>query len=562
MQIYQIRREQGFHTKGMIDFSPVLSELLAGLADGTTVSFEPGEYHFWPDHAVKRVMYLSNTDSVEHPQKDVAILLENKRDLTLQGNKTSFIFHGNVMMLAVLNCEGIRLEEISFDYACPSTIDATITETELRGGDTIAAVRFPSVYCCKTDGRNALWESERSPYTGQCYWTGANGLVLSQHYRKDTGMVRRTGKDLFHNCAAVEKTCSNGLRLFYAGTRDIHTGDVFQMRDTVRDSSGIFISESSNIALYGLRIGYMHGIGILCQCTENLEIGHVRFQTMDAERSTASAADFLQVSGCKGKVWVHDSAFVNPHDDPINVHGTFLKLRKASGRKLELQYCHPQTMGFQSVFKGDTLQFYDSGTLLSVGDPYPVLGVNGPCREAPEWMEVELDREFSEVSPHALAAENISWTPDVLIENNRFEAIPTRAVLVSTGGRVVIRNNRFERIHMAGIYISCDASDWYESGPVRDVSIEKNTFRSCGSYAVLVEPTNSMLCDDKKVHKNIRIAENTMIGLKPPAFRVKSADGVSILDNRVEQGGSPANAVFTENISSNIVEKNNKIINP
>lgn len=563
MQVYHnINREQGFHINGITDFSPVLSKILKGLADGTTVSFAPGTYHFWPDSAEKRILYLSNTDSGEYPEKNIAILMENKKNMTIQGNNTTFVFHGNVMMLAVLNCEGVRFEGITFDYACPSTIDVTVTAAEQQGNDTAARVCFSQVYGCETDGRDVTWKGEQSPYTGKSYWTGMNGLVLSQHYRKDTGLVQRISEDLFHNCRAVEKICSGELRLFYNGMRDIAEGDVFQIRDTVRDSSGIFISESRNVALYDLRIGYMHGIGIICQCTENLEIGHVRIQTIEAGRSTASAADFLQVSGCKGEIWVHDSVFVNPHDDSINIHGTFLKLKKASGRKLVLQYCHEQTLGFRSVFAGDMLRFYDSETLLTLGEPYNVVSAEGPRSEDLTLMEVELDRDFLEGAYHDLVAENISWTPDVLIENNRFEAVPTRGVLVSTSGRVVIRNNVFDRMLMAGIYISCDANGWYESGPVRDVLIEKNTFLYCNSYAVLVEPTNHVLCEDRKVHENIRILGNMLIGMKLPAIQVKSSGGVSVSDNCMEHCGDRVDRAFVENISSMVEERNNKIINP
>ncbi len=560
MKVYQINQEQGLHTNGIVDFSPVLSGILAGVEDGTTVSFAPGTYHFWPDNAIKRVLYLSNTDSVKYPEKDIAILLENKKKLTIQGNNTAFIFHGNVMMFAVLGCEDIRFEGITFDYACPSTIDVTVTAAGPEGDGAAAQVSFSPVYGCETDGRNVTWESERSPYTGKAYWTGKNGLVLSQHYHRDTGMVQRTSEDLFYNCTAAKKTGSGGLRLLYSGKRNISAGDVFQIRDTIRDSSGIFISGSRNVTLYDLRIGYMHGIGIICQCTENLEVGHVRFQTVEAGRSTASAADFLQVSGCKGKVWIHDSVFDNPHDDPINVHGTFLKVRESAGRKLVLQYCHDQTMGFQSVFEGDVLRFYDSGTLLPVGEPYNVVRAEGPGSENLTLMEIELDREFSEVSSHDIVAENISWTPDVLIENNRFEAVSTRGVLVSTCGSVVIRDNTFDRMLMAGIYISCDANGWYESGPVRDVLIERNTFSRCNSYAVLVEPTNTVLSEDKKVHENIRIRENTLTGMRLPAVRIKSSGNVSVTDNRAEQCSNTEDAGFVDNISSHIEEMNNSVI--
>lgn len=569
MQINHIRPEQGFHSNGIIDFSPVLSKMLSEVMDGTTFTFASGEYHFWPDNAINRKMFLSNTDSAKHPQKDIAILIENKKNITLLGENTFFIFHGKVMMFAILNCDNIRIEGISFDYACPSTVDVTVEKNQITGENSVAEICIPPVYSFETDGKNVTWQSEKSPYSGVAYWAGKNGLELSQHYHRNNGFVNRTDEDLFYKCSSIEKIGLNKLRIVYDGIRNFESGDAFQMRYTVRDSSGIFITESSNIVFSRLNIGFMHGIGIICQCTDNLEIGHVNFKTIDAQKTTASAADFIQVSGCKGRIWIHDSVFVNPHDDHINIHGTFLRLVKNEGSKITLRYCHDQTLGFKSVFAGDILQFYNSSTLIPVGRPYTVLSSCGPDCDNLDLMEIELDRTFLETvgkaasgnntSEYDLVAENLTWIPEVLIENNSFEACPTRAVLVTVSGKVVIRNNTFEHILMAGIFISCDAGGWYESGPVKDVLIEKNSFVNCSSHAVLVEPTNAVLCQNEKVHTNIRIHENIIKGFIPCAFQIKSGDNISISNNSIELQDEASDFSIIKNISSNIEESDNKI---
>jgi len=73
-------------------------------------------------------------------------------------------------------------------------------------------------------------------------------------------------------------------------------------------------------------------------------------------------------------------------------------------------------------------------------------------------------------------AENISYTPEVEIRNNDFAAIPTRGILFTTRKKVLIENNIFRNMAMESIFISNDSNAWYESGPVKDMTIRNNVF--------------------------------------------------------------------------------------
>lgn len=61
---------------------------------------------------------------------------------------------------------------------------------------------------------------------------------------------------------------------------------------------------------------------------------------------------------------------------------------------------------------------------------------------------------------------------------------------------------------MARVFISSDAYQWYESGPVRDVLISHNTFLRPASPVILVEPTNQVVDPAAPVHHGIRVREN------------------------------------------------------
>ena len=99
------------------------------------------------------------------------------------------------------------------------------------------------------------------------------------------------------------------------------------MRTTVRDHAGTFFWQSKDVTLNHLDVRFLHGFGMVGQFTENVTLNDVDFETDPASgRTTAGYADFIQMSGCKGLIEISDCTFSNPHDDPINIHGTFLQV--------------------------------------------------------------------------------------------------------------------------------------------------------------------------------------------------------------------------------------------
>ena len=67
---------------------------------------------------------------------------------------------------------------------------------------------------------------------------------------------------------------------------------------------------------------------------------------------------------------------------------------------------------------------------------------------------------------------------------------------------------------MSAILIEGDAEGWYESGPVKNVRIENNTFIGCAynggpSNAVIaLNPSNSYINANLPVHQNVHIIGN------------------------------------------------------
>ena len=131
-------------------------------------------------------------------------------------------------------------------------------------------------------------------------------------------------------------------------------GNVLTFRDPYRDNCGGFIHHSKDISLENLQLHFMHGLGIVSQFSENISLLKVAVAPRkNSGRIIAAFADCFHFSGCKGLVRI-DSCFTSgSHDDPINVHGTHLKITSVDAtKKMIVRFMHHQTYGFDAFLAG------------------------------------------------------------------------------------------------------------------------------------------------------------------------------------------------------------------
>ena len=56
-----------------------------------TLRFPRGEYHIYKDHALTREYHTSNTNSIENPIKTIGLLIEEHKNLTIDGEGTAVL---------------------------------------------------------------------------------------------------------------------------------------------------------------------------------------------------------------------------------------------------------------------------------------------------------------------------------------------------------------------------------------------------------------------------------------------------------------------------------------
>jgi hypothetical protein len=494
----------------------------------SVLNFPKGRYDFWPDSATETHYYISNTSSEEEfpvKKQKVGLYLKDLKNVTLEGNGSVFVFHGKMITWVIDGSENIRLQNISINYERPGMSEMTLEE--ITPTSVIANIH--------PDSKFAIID-------GRLEWYGEKWIAKNHHavlVRPSQGTLSYSGWEPFLKSKA-EKT--GPLKVKFTGDFskfNAQPDDVLTVRDRYRDYVGAFNNRSKNISLHHINMYSMHGLGIVSQFCENLTYDSVSIAPEPGSgRVIASSADGMHFSGCKGQIAINNCRFNGLHDDPVNVHGTHLKVSEiVSPNTLKLKFMHHQSYGFNAFIKGDTVAYLHSAALQIFEQ-----GIIKTAKLISEReMLVEMEKPFSAELKVGDALENVTWTPAVKITNSRFEGTISRGTLITTRRKVLIENNVYYRTGMHAILIENDAMGWYESGPVTDVTIRNNQFIECGfnsapdSYAIKINPENRELVKNYYVHRNIRIENNTFKLFDYPLLSAKSTNGLSFINNKIEK---------------------------
>ncbi|SET68134.1 right-handed parallel beta-helix repeat-containing protein [Paenibacillus sp. NFR01] len=495
----------------------------AAMAGGPVVlDCPPGVYQFYPEAAIRLPYHISNTASEEERRdvlKTIGLHFKDLRHLTLEGNGSLFIFHGKQTMFVLDGCIGVEIRNVYVDYACPTVTEMTVIDA----GDGYLDV---SVH---PDSRYEL-SNGRVDWVGEG-WRFTEGPM--QVYDPAGNITWRTDNRL-ERASYAEELEPGRLRLHVDPGPDIAAGMVLQARDGIRDQAGVFITGSTNIRFTACGLHFMHGLGIVGQFSRDLSFRQLALAPRpETGRTVAGFADFIHLSGCRGKVEITDCRFTGAHDDAVNVHGTYLRIvGRPADNQVRVRFMHPQTYGFQPFFPGDQIEFVAAESLTAYAEGRV---------EAVQWLNPRellltlASRTPQDIGPQDVI-ENVTWTPEVEIRNNSFERIPTRGILISTRRRTVIAGNRFERMRMSGVLIAGDAASWYESGGVQDVEITDNVFIECGGIGqpvINIAPENSVRSDGTPVHRNIAICGNDFKLSHSCILNAKSTQGLLFRDNAI-----------------------------
>ncbi len=544
-RVIEISPEQGKDNENLM----LALEKAAGYkGKPVTVRLSPGIYELDRSKSTQVLYHISNTTSESEdpdPTKHIGLYLHSLKNITIDGCGSTLQMNGEMTSFVLDRCEGIILKNLNIDYKHPTQTEVEVLE---EGKDYLIVQVHPTSQYRIVD--------EQLEWYGDG-WSFKNGIA--QSYDRASNMTWRSWSPMENLIRAVELR-PNVLYLQYKEKPQVGLHIVFQMRDSFRDEVSGFVNRSKNVQLENLNFYYLGNFGVVCQYSENVTFDRCNFAPRpDSGRTNAGFADFIQVSGCRGMIDIRNSRFSGAHDDPINIHGTHLRVTEfLSPNRLKVRFMHDQTFGFEAFFKGDDIELVDPLSLLAVE--------KAKVKEAklvtPREMELTLSGPLSPevIQRKDLVVENVLWTPEVRITNNYFERIPTRGILITTRRKSLIEGNTFYGMQMSGILVADDGLSWYESGPVHDLTIRRNTFFNCGEPVINIDPENREY--KGAVHKNITIEENYFYMRKNSSsvIRAKAVDGLVIRHNLIytsdAEKNKESNFIQTRDCNEVSVEKN------
>jgi len=492
--------------------------------EATEIRLEPGVYNISRREGTARLLHISNTTSPEEnpvPIKHIGLNITGISNLTIDGQGAKIVTHGEMTPWVIENCDNITLKNFTIDAADPSVPEMTV----LANTDTSMTVKTASPYEIR-DGK-LYWQGEG--------WTFTNGIA--QIYNpKDTTTLRADSPISFSD--KVTEIEPGTLHFTYSPRKtDNLTGYVYQMRHSLRTEVAGLIWRSSDITLSNIKFCFMGNFGIVAQFSSDITYSNLScMPDPESGRTCTGFADFFQVSGCKGQISFDGCTFAGSHDDPINIHGTHLRITDIiSDDCMRVRFMHGQTFGFPAFYKGDTIAITDAYSLLRQFEAK----VNEAIMVNDHEMELQIDRklpDYIHVMEDAVV-ENLTWAPSVDIRDCYFTLTPTRGILVSTWRPVTITDNIFFRCPMSAILIADDALSWYESGPVSNVTISGNRFIDCTNPVIKIAP--EVKTPRGQVHENIKVTDNIfeVTGCYPvsglPELDASLVKGLVIRNNKV-----------------------------
>lgn len=497
--------------------------------ENVTLEFSKGRYDFYLENAEKIEYYESNT--TDNNPKSCPIVLKDLAGLTIDGNGSTFVFHGRMQPFTLENCTNVTIRNLDIDWDIPFVAQARIENVEKEFIDIlIDPVESPfKIVDEKIIFHGEEWESG---------WWGC------MEFDTDIRIIPQQSGDSplgggWHEYRA-EQLPGKLVRLHQDFKRKPKKGNILIMRHSARDHAGVFILNSKDIFFENVNMYTAAGLGFLGQYSENITLKNVNVMPNYAKgRYQSGHADGFQVSNCRGQVVVDGCKFEGLMDDPINVHGTSVKIIEKKGSDTLLcRFMEGMSTGMIWGRPGEKVGYIENKSMQTLGD--------GTIKSFKKIDRDTFEVGFNAPVPDGIesgdALENLTWTPDFTVRNSWFGSCRARGLLVSTPGRVVIENNDFVSSG-AAILIAGDANGWYESGGVKDVLIRGNRFHpSCltswyqfGEGVISIFPIIPEVDSKKFFHRNIRIEDNSFDIFDYSVLYALSVDGLAFKGNNIKR---------------------------
>lgn len=458
------------------------------------LSFDKNTYDFYADMASEDVLHVSNHDI--YGIQRIAFLLKDMDNFTIDGGGSTFIFHDSIIPFALMHSSNITIKNLYIDYDESMTLDAKVTNVQKDYfdcefvNDDIYFIRDKMLYLSDKCGHDDIYHFL---------------LIRSMDDKKDFIPQSKDAFRKFNPNIWFEELSDKKVRMHNPDI-DVVDGMHLIFKSNTRFSCNIVVDNCKNISVENVTMYKSYGMGLLAQKTENILVDKMVVKASD-DKLYSLNCDGTHFVHCKGLVCVRNSCFSEQQDDALNVHGVFTKIVDKTSEYILVKYMHPSAKG---------LDIYETGSQIAVLNPKTLITNGTFTISNAEVINMNYTKIYIQEGTEQInigdVVEDLTWSCDLLFENNRVFNNRARGLLIAAKGKVTIRNNYFNTPGVAILFES-DGQYWFESGGTNDVCISDNHFDNCrysvgwGNHVIEVKPREEFN-DGEYYHQKVEIANN------------------------------------------------------
>ena len=547
------------------------------------IKFEKGTYHFYPDKGLEFYVHISNhNDEVIR----TAFPLLNFKDLTIDGQGSTFIFHGRMIPFLIDHCQNIKVQNFSVDWAQPfhseglvvandennKTFDLQISDEypyEIRNGQ----IHFIKEYYEHTIGQAILFDPERKAiaYNTESYTplTSFSRNAIQHNIDKieykytidprapEQSRIGRTDRlEVEQLKPGLVRIHNHGKKLPPAGMIMVCKGDQWENRL----APAFRVTHTYGFDAKDINVHHAGGMGIIAENSADLILDGFNV-TPSNGRMVSTTADATHFVGCRGKVVLKNCTFNNQLDDASNIHGTYQRVVDVLNEySIGARMGHHQQQGFTIGIPNDTIGFV---RLEKSFFPYARLTIKSIKKINSRYQIIT----FNEKLPADLKVndliENLDAYPELLVQNCNISRNRARGLLLSSPKKTVIENNFFHT-EMEALLIPVESGHWYESGSVTKLIVRNNTFQDCNHSGYNRGIIRFIPDDENKniAFKNIEISNNIINQFDNAILEIANTENLVFKGNTITDSGTfpklfPENPAINIRASKKIVFENN-----
>jgi len=547
------------------------------------IKFEKGTYHFYPDKGLEQYCHISNHCDV---MVSTAFPLQNFENLTIDGQGSTFIFHGIMIPFLLDESNNINIKNLSIDWETPfhseglivannakdKTFDIQFSEAypyEIRNGQ----LWFVKPYYEHSLGQTILYDPAREAITfdteSYTNLTVVKGIKTKRNidkvkYKYEVDKRAVEYKNLGRENKLVCKEIKPGVVRVFNHTKKLpQVGMVL----TAKGSQGLNrVAPAFRLThVYGFKgtnvnIHHAGGMGIIAENSSDIILDNFNV-TPSHGRMVSTTADATHFVGCRGKVVLKNCTFNNQLDDASNIHGTYQKIVDVlDDYRLGVRMGHDQQKGFTIGIANDTIG------LVRLSDsfyPYDELTIKDIQYLNGRYQIITFNEKIPASVKAGDLVENLSAYPEAYISNCNISKNRARGLLLSTPKKTVVENCFFHT-EMEAILVPVESGHWYESGNAANVFINNNTFQDCQhsgfDRGVIRFDTDDD--NDNIAFRNVEITNNIFNQFDNLILQISNADGVKVSGNKITNSSTfpqlnPQNPVVIINHSENVIFNNN-----